>query len=788
MVLSIFFIALGLLLFVTGPFTQRQELRKAAMKAGGLVTLSFTPEQNATFTINQPQVVDIKLNTNNHPTLGVQLIFDVITNETIDDLAVNFVEASGLNQAALEVKRVGHGYTVRFIGLPKSVSDQARYTTNTPTSILQLRFTPKKAGSLGINFNKPLSKVNKADTQQLSDELNLVENFEYIVKSADIPPNPTATPTPTATPQPPNPPTTTRDDLFFANLSNSASELKFYKTDGSNSEVSINKLVPNTQYKIKLTSKIQNNKKNVALPEQPITVEVNINTTTKIRNSEKYSTLRAQSDGVSVTLEGNFTAQQKNKYVVTIDPDNTLAEVSETNNSWQTEVAYEAPSSTTKSCNDTCSSNSECPSGQRCFTTGSESRCRLATNVTSTSCTQPPDQGLRRSCDEYCADTRECSAGLTCWYNKCRLLENLESRSCRVPQATTGGTGGPTKGGQTTGTAVVYQGCNENCQTNRDCTSGLRCYQSKCRHPLQVTSTSCSTTETTTTPKPSTTPTTSSKPTASPKSSVSPTARPSIAPTPSPILTTTQTPPATPSATPTAAPESTPLTQPQTTGGTPGFFSNLGTTSSQFITTTFGSFLQFGTFYGMPVPYLVIGLGVVFLVIALIVMLMSSKKHVAPPVVPVVQTKPNPTPPSQVLARRGSPDPTLLQSLARPPQPTAPPAPVSPLAVQKSMTAAQPLTQPQATQAVQPQTNTSIQPVVQQARLSQQKPLDTVLQELKDKRQAAPTSPLPAQTPVAPAPSRPTTSPEELLKQDADNKMTMADRLKLKGVEFKNNN
>jgi hypothetical protein len=127
-----------------------------------------------------------------------------------------------------------------------------------------------------------------------------------------------------------------------------------------------------------------------------------------------------------------------------------------------------------KSCNQSCSSNSECNTNLRCY----NGACRLAANPESSSCSNPTDQGIHRSCDQYCADTNECASGYTCFYNKCRLPSNPDSSSCSAATATT--------------YQQIALSCRQRCSSNTQCATNLRCYQGECRLATNPTSTTCS--------------------------------------------------------------------------------------------------------------------------------------------------------------------------------------------------------------------------------------------------------------------------------------------------------
>lgn len=53
-----------------------------------------------------------------------------------------------------------------------------------------------------------------------------------------------------------------------------------------------------------------------------------------------------------------------------------------------------------------------------------------ANTPTPTPGTNVGDQGIHRSCNEYCADKNECASGLSCYFNRCRNPQNLNSESC----------------------------------------------------------------------------------------------------------------------------------------------------------------------------------------------------------------------------------------------------------------------------------------------------------------------------------------------------------------------
>lgn len=835
LVLSIVLILLGILFFVTGPLKEPQELRRNAMTPSGTAQLDFFPSPGSTFAATTVATLDIKLIPYTVQPTKVEFVFDLVTNETIDVSDVILNPDSGIRKETLEFKRVDHGYTVVFVG---QYPDGGAHTGDgtQPLTILTIKFQPKKSGKFTVNFDRERSKVTAFTNNQQVDELRTIQNIEYTVQA------------------PPTPVTTELDDLYFKTLDSTNTKFLIYLPN-STTEVDPTRLTPGKQYTIVHTSAIQNTKKTATVPTSQVTLQFKINTNTNIRNSASYKDLSNNPEGSNIKIEGIFTAAQQNTFLVTIDPDNIYTEQREDNNEWHVTIATNGAS---KQCNEVCSTNSDCANDQRCYDTGTEKRCRLSTNVTNTSCAAAPDQGLRRSCNEYCADTRECSAGFTCWYNKCRLLQNLESTSCRLPQITTSTTTGTTKGGISANTvAITYQGCNEACTSNRDCAAGLRCYQRSCRNPINVASNSCSatggTTEPIVTPRPSTTPRPSASPTPSIRPSSSPTARPSAtptvrpgtspkpttAPTPTPILLTLPGRTATPSAQATASATPVAMIKPTTDQPVESGSDTLLPASVrsilnflQALPQTIGSYLGVSAtnseLYGIPVPYLIIGAGAVFLIIAILLLLFARKKNNNEPPKPGstggIQSsngstdlkntanfqppKHNPPPSKEILARRASPDQSLIRSsfgapISAPvPKPT--PLPVMPTTasntgmrpntpqlpqfnlaqITKPNVAAPQPTKPAYTPAIQHGTSiNSAAPTSNQTQLSA---ISQALQTKRETAQSTPPQPVtrPPEPPVAPQASL--QSPQELLSQNANatDKLSMADRLKLKGIEF----
>ena len=129
-------------------------------------------------------------------------------------------------------------------------------------------------------------------------------------------------------------------------------------------------------------------------------------------------------------------------------------------------------------CNLSCSNNAECETNHRCY----NGQCRLVTNVSSTTCTEEADQGLNFGCNEYCADSKECDSEYSCLENKCRRSDNPDDPYCQIPSSTIQNN--------------ITDSCGTACGSNTDCAANLRCYYGICRLATNVSSTTCSATTT----------------------------------------------------------------------------------------------------------------------------------------------------------------------------------------------------------------------------------------------------------------------------------------------------
>lgn len=144
-----------------------------------------------------------------------------------------------------------------------------------------------------------------------------------------------------------------------------------------------------------------------------------------------------------------------------------------------TDEIYQCQSNTQslKECNEICTAHSQCANDLFCFVVGDSQRCRLADNPQSTQCEELPDDGLNFECNHYCSNTGECADNLTCWYNRCRYPNNVESLTCSPPPAEL--------------QDRMMANCNQSCDSNRDCEINMRCYQGACRLAINPSNSQC---------------------------------------------------------------------------------------------------------------------------------------------------------------------------------------------------------------------------------------------------------------------------------------------------------
>lgn len=460
----------GLAILVSQFFlSATQDVRRQALVPNGISELTLVPG-SGNLDIGKPQQIAIKLNTNSTKIYGVQLKFNVITNGTIGALDAASNKDITLNQLYSKVEKTSDGYLVTYAAVPKEVSSTAYYANNSPTTILTLSFTPTKAGEIKINFDTEDTKTKSFESNSV-DQLKTIGQTTYNVRTpATVPPAtvPPATAAPT--------PVVQYDDLYFANLTEERMKFHFFEKDTSTT-VPDSQLQAGKWYTLRHTTYVMSTKKSSNIDLRTVGTRINVNNTAMQTKNTAYSDITSKDNGYGVAFELNFVAQDTNVVTLSVDTTNVIAEQAEDNNTLTAQFRY----GSTTSCNELCTSNAQCAANYRCYNTGTEQRCRLVTNVSSTSCASSTNQSLARRCNEYCADTSECAVGYSCWYNRCRNPRNLDSVRCANPAGYTNSS-----------TVYTQAGCNVQCANSRGCQAGLRCYNGACRHPLNVTDVSCS--------------------------------------------------------------------------------------------------------------------------------------------------------------------------------------------------------------------------------------------------------------------------------------------------------
>jgi|GEM_PF-829614 len=447
--LSVFLIILGALglVYVQQPLTDLSfDPRNDASVANGQVELSTT-FQNATAQDENGHIT-LLYNAHSRNIQQIELVFSVIT-DVFDTPTVELTSNSGLRTTRKEIEQTTDGYLVSMTVVPQSGSS---FTGTTPKAFAQINFKPTQSGDIDVSFDTQTSKAlvfQGGSSNAINDELKHVPLQSYSVQVAGA---------------------TQKDDLRFAN------QTRVAFLDNAGNAVNPNQIKRGQTYTLHLIYQVQNSIKSQAADNRQVGVRYSINGQSYGNKSYDYSFMAGPEAGFTDSVKQSYVLNANSvKIGVMVDPGNTIAESNESNNSWETTFTVAGVGGlSVVSCNESCTSNAQCGVNQRCF----ENRCRLVTNLSSTSCSAPADNGLHRSCNQYCADTRECGTGFSCYFNRCRRPDNVESTVCALP----------TTAQQT----LITQSCNKACSSNAQCANNMRCYSSVCRLATNPSSTSCS--------------------------------------------------------------------------------------------------------------------------------------------------------------------------------------------------------------------------------------------------------------------------------------------------------
>jgi len=289
-----------------------------------------------------------------------------------------------------------------------------------------------------------------------------------------------------------------------------------------------------------------------------------------------------------------FTPNQSGTFKLAFDTDKSKA-ATDNGDRLKTignlEYTIQSPTSTGRACNETCGNNGDCQANHRC----SEGRCRLVTNVSSSTCANSGSKD--RVCNAECTDNNQCANDFVCSSNRCRRADNAQSAICALSSASQ--------------QEEMRKNCNQPCTDNRGCSVNHACHQGFCRLATNPSSTSCSSVKQPTVSQsyyPSTGGTQGQKGeeiSVSPSPKVTSSARPSLRP--SPISTASATVSARP--TPTLVPYIAPSPLPEAATNIQGFISRIGSSLARLTQNASSLF-----------TYFLLGAGGLILAIALLLL------------------------------------------------------------------------------------------------------------------------------------------------------------------------
>lgn len=516
-------IALLAVMFLKKPASELSlDTRKAAMVDSGLAELNTYPFNQSTLKVDEEQKINLQLNTKTKSLDSIELVFEVIADKGLLD--AEKIKFTGTVPTELEVNKQEvvpsicekDCYTVTLL---LSVKDPATsFNTNDQMkTISQLSFTPQKEGSLKLKISQDSTAIEHETSEDILQKPTVLD-FQYYVTENGI----------------------DRSQCYFEysawgeckngwqtrQYSVQPDKCYWYEEETlkelSQKCVDEDVITANGQYFYLYSNDRCWNK-----PSEGESLYV-------IWNKKQYSNVtwidvssspdfgdyyhkkvegnidQTNGDWLMVNAKG-FTHATGNKGPLSFEPNKEyFFRLYTTNNDGQhiSSVRYyitfcSGDQSNYKNCNDACGEGSDqsksCAPGLTCH----EGQCRNEDNLDNTLCLATPGiQTNDRSCNQYCANSNDCSAGLTCFWNRCRAPQNLDSSSCEVKktasssQQSTGTASTINKGGNinsytdSSGKTILLPseaydlttyGCNQGCNTNRDCDVDMRCYKGKCR-------------------------------------------------------------------------------------------------------------------------------------------------------------------------------------------------------------------------------------------------------------------------------------------------------------------
>lgn len=513
-------VALLAVMFLKKPVSELSlDTRRAAMVDSGLAEINTYPFDQSTLKVNEEQKINLQLNTKGKSVDAIELIFEIIADEgLLDKTKISF---TNVYPAELEISKQEvvesicdkDCYTVTLL---LNIKDPAiTYTTNDQMrTISQLKFTPKKEGSLKLKISQDSTVIEHETSDDILQKPSVID-FQYYVTENGIDRSQchfeyttwgeckNGWQTRQYSTQPDN--CQWYEDETLKELSQKCVDNDVVSANSSFFYLSSNDICLNQPSEGDSLYVVWDNKKYANVTY--------IDVSTSPSFGDFYHKAVAgnidQTNGnwIMVNAKG-FTHATGTKGPISFEPNKEyFFRLFSTDNNGQhiSSVRYyitycSGDQSKYKNCNDKCGADSDqsksCAPGMTC---SAEGLCRNEDNPSNSACLATPGiQTTDRSCNQYCANNNDCSAGLSCFWNRCRDPKNLESTSCDVKtvaaksSSTAGNKGGSNINSYTDSSGktillpseasdLVTNGCNQGCNNNRDCDADMRCYKGKCR-------------------------------------------------------------------------------------------------------------------------------------------------------------------------------------------------------------------------------------------------------------------------------------------------------------------
>ncbi len=514
-------IALLAVMFLKKPASELSlDTRKAAMVDSGLAELNTYPFDQSTLKVDEEQKINLQLNTKDKSVDAIELIFEIIVDKgLLDKSKISFTETY---PAELEISKQEvvesicekDCYTVTLLLNTKDPAVTFS-THNQMRTISQLKFTPKKEGSVKIKISQDSTVIEHETSEDILQKPTVLD-FQYYVTTNGIDRSQchyeytswgeckNGWQTRQYSTQPER--CQWYEDETLKELSQKCTDNSVVNANSSFFYLSSNDKCLNQPTEGDSLYVIWDNKK------YPNVTYIDVSTSPNFGDfyHKKVAGNIDQTNGnwIMVTAKG-FTHATGTKGPISFEPNKEyFFRLFSTDNGGQhiSSVRYyitycSGDQSKYKNCNDQCGPTSDqsksCAPGLVCT---AEGLCRNATNPSNNACLATPGiQTSDRSCNEYCASNNDCGVGLTCFWNRCRDPKNLESTTCDVKKVAINSSSSlsSNKGGSninsytdssgrtillpSEATDLTTNSCNQGCNNNRDCEADMRCYKGKCR-------------------------------------------------------------------------------------------------------------------------------------------------------------------------------------------------------------------------------------------------------------------------------------------------------------------